>query len=238
MADSRLARRSINQSKKQLYASLIGIFVVLFIALSFGPTLLGVVGSAIDKITGKSGQSAIIKSDADVQPPMIDPLPNATPSASISISGRSDYQNGEIELFINDRKEYETKVTDSQTFEFEDVDLSEGDNYIKARTVIGDKKSDFSEEIRVAYVKSAPKLEVTFPSDKQSFSKTDQQISVRGTTDPDNNITVNGFVAIVDNSGSFSYNLALNSGDNKLTVIATNQAGNRTEKELTVSYSE
>ncbi len=234
---SRLARRSVKQSKNQLYISLAGIVVVLFLAINFGPSVIGGAGNIIDKITGKSGLDAIVKSNGQVQPPTLDPLPQATPSATINISGKTDYPNGNVELFVNNSLSDQTKVETNQTFNFKEVNLTSGNNAIKVRMVINDQKSDFSGEEDVMYTKNAPKLDISNPQDKQNFTKADQQIVVNGTTDPDSSVRVNGFVAIVDNQGNFSYNLGLNQGDNKIAIVATGASGQTTEKDLTVSYS-
>lgn len=238
MPESRLTRRSLKQNKNQLYIYIGTIVVILFIAINFGPTLIGFAGSALDTLAGKSGQADSIKSNADLQAPNIDSTFTATPSASVQITGKTDYQSGQVELYVNGYKAGSTNIEHDQTFSVENVKLSEGDNFIKARVVRDDKKGNFSDETKISYIKSAPKLEVASPTDKQSFKKADKTISVNGTTDPDSNITVNGFVAIVDSSGNFSYDLALNNGDNKITVVATGPSGQTTTKELTVNYSE
>ena len=238
MADSRLTRRSVKQSKRQLYASLIAIVVILFIAINFGPYLIGGLGGFIDKITGKGSQADRIETSADIQAPTLDALPPATSNEQITVSGYSYYTKGLIELFVNGSRRDVTDLDNPQNFRFGDVKLSEGTNFIKVRTVIGDKKSDFSDEEQITYTKNAPKLEVSFPQDGQSFHKGDQQITVSGKTDPDNNVNINGFIAIVDSSGNFSHNYNLAFGDNKLTITATSPAGQTTIKEITVSYSE
>lgn len=238
MADSRLVRRSIKQSKRQLYASLVAIVVILFIAINFGPYLIGGVGGFIDKITGKGNQAEKIETSADIQAPTLDALLPATSNEHITVSGRSYYTHGSIELYVNGSRRDETNLDNSQNFRFTDVRLSEGTNSIKVRTIIDNKKSDFSEEEQISYNKSAPKLEVSYPQDGQSFHKGDQQITISGTTDPDNSVNVNGFIAIVDSNGNFSYNYNLANGDNKLKVTVTSPAGQTTIKELTVSYSE
>ncbi len=236
--ESRLSRRTVKQSKKQLYIYIGAIVAILFIAINFGPMLIGVSGNLLDAISGKSGQADSIKSNADLQPPSIDSFYTATPSASIDITGKTDYQTGDVEIYVNGFRVGTTEVDNDQTFSMEKVKLSEGDNFIKARVIINNKKSDFSDETKISYIKSAPKLEISNPSDKQSFKKADKTISVTGTTDSDSNITVNGFVAIVDSEGKFSYDLGLNNGDNKITVVATGPSGQTSTKELTVSYSE
>ncbi len=236
MRESRLSRRSVNQSKKQLYASLFAIVVIIFIALNFGPFLIGRVGTVIDTISGKSSQSAQVVSDT-LEAPVIDLLPSATPSASIDVQGHAFYSDGQIELYVNDSRVDTVDLDNSQSFTFESVRLRSGENSLKVRIEKNGKKSDFSEEYTISYVKDTPKLEVSSPSDGASFTKADQEINVSGTTDPDNNVRVNNFIAIVDSQGNFSYRLKLNEGENKIKIEAENLAGNKSSKDLTVSYS-
>lgn len=235
--DSRLKRRSLKQSKKQLYGSLIGIVLVIFITLNFGPYLIGAVGSAIDLISGKSNQSSNIKTDGSLEPPLLDPLPQATPSDFINISGRSFYPEGEVELFVNGSKFKSAQIDDSLDFNIKDVKLEPGENVFKVRIIIGERKSDFSQDYKIAYLKDKPKLEVEFPQDGASFSKADQEISVRGKTDPENTVKVNDFIAIVDSDGNFSYVYKLKDGENKLVISSENPAGQLSTKEIIVSYS-
>ncbi len=110
MAQSRLARRSIKQSQSQLYGSLIAIIVIIFGALTFGPFLIAATGSLIDHITGKTGVSESVTTNADIQAPDLDPIPQATPSASITISGTTDYRSGSVELYVNNNLSDETQI--------------------------------------------------------------------------------------------------------------------------------
>lgn len=238
MAYSRLTRRSVNKSKIQLYGSLIAIAVIIFGAFTFGPFLLGATGSLIDRITGKNGGAEKVQTSADIQPPTLNPIPDATPSARININGETDYREGEVELYVNSALSDTTNISEDQTFEFEGVSLRQGSNSIRARIVINNKRSDFSSEEFITYSKSEPKLEVSFPSDKQEFRKADKQITVKGATDSENSVKVNGFVAIVDTAGNFSYDLNLNNGENKIAITATAPSGQITTKDITVSYSE
>lgn len=238
MRDSRLTRRSINKSKHSLYISIVGIVIIIFLAFNFGPILITSLGGFIDTVTGKGNQSTKISNNEDLEAPTLDPLSTATKESTINVSGRSYYNEGEIELIVNGEKRDEFELENSQDFTFEDVELSEGQNFIKARIVINGKRSEFSEEEVISYSKDAPKLEISAPSDKQSFSKADREIIISGTTDPENTVSVNDFIAIVDSSGNFSYTYKLENGENKLTIKATNAAGQETTKELTVSYSE
>ncbi|MBI4092058.1 MAG: hypothetical protein HY427_02535 [Candidatus Levybacteria bacterium] len=235
--DSRLSRRSEKHNRKQLYASVIGIVVVIFVVLNFGPLLISGFGGFIDTLTGKSKQVTSFQSDADLQPPQLDPLPQGTTEELIAVMGRAFYADGKVELFLNNSSYEIVRLNNSQDFEIEDVKLEQGENTLRVRMIRNNKKSDFSQDYKISYLKDEPKLEISFPTDGAGFSKADQEINIRGTTDPENTIRVNDFIAIVDTDGNFSYVFKLKEGENKIKVVATNLAGKTTEKELTVSYS-
>lgn len=235
--NSRLSRRSEKQSKKQLYASLIGIAAVVFVALNFGPLLISGLGGFIDTLAGKSKQTTNLISDADLEPPQLENLPPATTQELINVSGRAFYTDGKVELFLNNSLYEVITLDDSQDFEIDDIKLSKGENILRVRMIRNKTKSEFSQDYKISYLKDDPKLEISFPSDGASFAKADQEITVRGTTDSDNNVKVNDFIAIVDAEGNFSYILRLKEGENKIKVVATNLAGKSSEKEITVSYS-
>ena len=237
MMDSRLTRKSVNQNKKQLYGSLLGIVIVLFVLINFGPLLITGVGSFVDTLAGKSRHTAVLKSDADLEPPILDPLPSGTSDELIDVTGRAFYSDGKIELFLNNSSYDTIELDKSQDFSIEKIKLKQGENIIKVRMVKNNKKSDFSQDYKISYLKDEPKLEISFPSDGTSFSKTDQEINIKGKTDPENTIKINDFIAIVDTGGNFSYILRLKEGENKIKITATNLAGKTSEKELTVSYS-
>ncbi len=234
--DSRLNRKKIKQGKNQIYRSLIGIVILLFLLINFGPYLISSAGRIIDTVTGKSGQDAKIETK-DFEPPILDPLPAAVASAFIDITGRSFYQDGEVELFLNGSKYKSEPVDQNSDFEIKDVKLSEGENLLKVRMVKDEQKSEFSQDYKISFVNDAPKLEIEKPADRASFSKADQDITISGKTDPENTVRINDFIAITDSDGNFSYILKLKDGENRIKIVATNLAGKTSEKEIIVSYS-
>ena len=78
---------------------------------------------------------------------------------------------------------------------------------------------------------------MTAPDNDQKFEGTDTPIRISGKTDEKAKITVNGFWAIVDSNGNFTYTMQLQAGDNQIIVVSSDIAGNKTEKDLKVSYS-
>lgn len=232
---SRLNRTTTEKTKKQIITQVATIIIVLILLIQLGPMALNTVGGVISSFQGGS-KDLISDDESTLEAPFIESIPDATNSAQIIISGSSPYADAEIELFVNDA-EYETiPLDEDQTFTFKDVTLKEGDNYIKARVKKAENTSFFTREHLVIYSKGDPKLEVGSPSENQEFTKGDQTINVTGKTDPDNRVTVNGFRAIVDGDGNFSYYLKLNDGENPLKIEATSPGGKTISKEMKVVY--
>ncbi|MBI2028553.1 MAG: hypothetical protein HYT07_02980 [Candidatus Levybacteria bacterium] len=234
MNRSRLSRKLEQQSKKNLFLSIFGIIVVLLILIKFGIPLL--INFSLF-LSGSRGSQEEAKNNitAFVPVPVLNPIPSATSSAEIILSGFAAPMQI-IELYVNSDLVDKTQVKEDGTFSFREI-ISEGENIIKAKAIINDKKSDFSKSILVTMKNKSPYLNLVSPLDGQSFSKDQNIIDIQGTTDPNIKVTVNGFWAITDGNGNFSYRLSLQNGENNIKIVAIDEAGNKTEKELRVIYN-
>lgn len=233
--NSRLTRTSEQKSRKQIATFSIATLVFIVVLFKFGPVVM----SGISSLPFFKKQAVITDTTPDkntLESPFINSIPEATDSAVIVVSGNSSYSDAEIDLYLNGDLYDSSPLSKDQKFTFDSVRLRAGINTLKAKVKKGDEESDFTRDYTVMYSKGDPKLDTSSPSDGQEFTRGDQNISVQGTTDPDNDVTVNGFKAIVDSAGGFSYYLKLNEGDNTITISATNQAGKKTEKTLKVKY--
>ena len=169
---------------------------------------------------------------------MLDPTFQATNSATITLSGTAG-EKQTIKLYKNNDYISDTTTEKKGLFVFEDIRLSKGENSFKVKAVTEQKKeSTLSEEQIITYLTEAPMLEIEQPSDGQSFSKDNNPITVKGKTNPNVKVTVNSLWAIIDNEGIFSYTFRLQNGENILIIVATDQAGNKTESSLKVTYSQ
>lgn len=235
---SRLARNTEKQSKKQAIIFTVAIVVVLVVLVEFGPFFVNFFGNIVYTIRGgdKSDNNTIASKEI-VQPPVLIGIPDATQSAYISFSGTSPDIKGVIEIYVNGDLKKEVDINDKTDFSVDSVVINTGSNAIKARFIKDKKTSAFTQDYNVTYIKDKPKLDVTSPSNNQTFTKADKKINITGTTDSDNNVTVNGFRAIVDSQGKFSYLLELNNGDNNISIEAVNPAGNTTKSDLKVIYN-
>jgi len=239
MRRSRLNKNFEKKTKRTMILSIIGILIILFLLFRFGIDAL--VNFSLF-ISGNKNQIATQNSNQInyAAPPILNPLPQATNSARVIISGQSlkDY---EVLLYINGNNVDQVATNENGNFVFSE-DLTNGDNQIKAKAKLNSKQSDFSDTIDVVYRNSPPTLEVSSPSNGQTFNKnqigTGNTINVSGKTDPGVSVTINGFWAVVDDSNNFSYNLPLQNGDNQIKIVAIDAAGNKSEKDLKVNYSQ
>ena len=75
-------------------------------------------------------------------------------------------------------------------------------------------------------------LEITEPKESSTYNSS--LIKVSGKTSANTEIYINDIEAKADAFGNFSVNYNLDEGENLLTIVANDQAGNYAEKEITV----
>lgn len=163
----------------------------------------------------------------------IDTIPNATNSARIIVSGT--ISNYDVLYFYINGSQVKEKKVDSEDFSQEIGDLKKGENtvYVKARAN-DSKEEKKSQEFTVTYRGDKPKLEVSEPQDNTKTSNT--EIKVAGKTDKDILIKVNDLPVVVDAQGNYQTSVRLKEGDNTITVVAIDDAGNSDTKTLKVVY--
>lgn len=236
MRRSRLSRKYENKSKQNLILSILGIAVILFILFRYGIPFLSDTSFFVGQITNKeSSDTKKTQTSTFVSSPHLDTLPLTTNAKTVKISGTA-LAGLKVEIYLNGSKFKETTVDKNGNFETS-IDLSEGENIVKARSISGDSKSDFSDSQTISFKKSNPNLTIDSPHDGDNLSG-GNQTTVSGKTDPQNSVTVNDFLAIIDSNGNWSYGLTLVNGSNEIRVVAIDQAGNKTEKSIHVNYSQ
>jgi hypothetical protein len=232
---SRLSVYKTKKDRKTILLSLVGIIIVLFILYKFGIEAL--INFSLFVSGNKDTQINITQNKINyIAPPVLNSMLSATNSAEIIITGKGE-KGKTIVLYINRKEKDSTDVSDNGDFEFEE-NLSKGENLIQVKTKYKDKESDFSNFYTITFQNSPPKLDVSSPSEGDSFHKEDKSVNVRGQTDGGVTVTVNGFYAVIDEGNNFSYTLPLHDGDNQIQIVAVDNAGNKSEKSLKVNYSQ
>ena len=230
---SRLARKQKTKNLRQaVFFSLLTLLLVLAIFYFGLPTLI-----KLSVFLGNLRSSSVVPPSEDkipTTPPIILPLPEATSSAKISLSGFAE-PAATIEILNGGISQIKTVAESDGSFKINNLEITAGRNEIYA--VATDKAGNISqpsEKIIVIFDNTPPKLEVLQPEDNATFYGFPKSIEVKGKTDEEATVTINDHLAIMEAEGKFSYSLTLVRGENKIKIVATDKAGNQIEQELTV----
>ncbi len=233
---SRLSRRQEKENLRKAFIYFILAVVLMGATLFLGIPVIIRVAIFFTEIRG----SSLPVEQADTlapPPPRINTLPEATKMAYLNLSGTSE-AGSIVEIYINDQK-VDSLVSDSDSkFSTGKLRLEEGRNSIYALALDSTgNQSSASEKHYVWYDETPPELEIISPSDGASFyGEQEKSLVVQGKTEPEVSVTLNGRIIIVNSEGEFSTSLSLNEGENQITALAQDRAGNETEKEIKVIY--
>ena len=211
----------------------IGIIIALLVYTI--PLLLEQFSLFVDRLNGDVFEE--VADEAIILPPIVDYVPEATNTAEILVSGYAENAD-RVELFINDisKKDVRVKASD-QSFSTK-VPLFEGEN---ALTIVAydeeGNKSQPTDSIDVSYISDGPELIIDTPDDGHEVKGGDGSLEIRGITDTDATLTVNGRWVRVKPDGSFSFIYRLAEGDNEVKIEATGPAGTISTTMRRVHYS-
>lgn len=233
MAYSRITRVEEKRTKKQLYIVVGGIIVLILLIIIFGIPLLVRISQFISPKDSNSG----VEDTTPPFSPVISPVQSATNSAILKIEGYAEPE-ATLTLYVNGDEVKKNLLGKEGTFSFSDIELNEGNNTLYAlATDASGNESNPSPEFIITYKKSGPKLEIQEPQDGQAYGKNQQTAMVKGLTDAGSQIWINSRYVSVRDDGSFDYALRLNEGDNAITIISRDSAGNETKVERIVRFS-
>ena len=183
-----------------------------------------------------SGPTPTPQTQVLILPPALDPLPAASNSGSLTITGTGQ-QGLTLVIYMNDNDTKELPVPKSGSFSAQLTGLKDGSYTISAK-LVNDKgnTSDLSNIITTSIKKSPPTLDITSPNDNTTINGDNNVVTISGKSDDNTSVTVNNHVIVLQSDNSFSYQYPLSDGDNKLSIQATDQAGNTTTVLRTVTY--
>lgn len=233
------ARRLEKKSKRKLFLTFI-IGAVLFYSLItwFIPNLIGSL-SIINTIKPTVKETAIpVSEDTTLAPPVFIIPFEATNSSTILVSGYASSQ-AKVEVYVDNELKDTINTEENGNFTAKNIPLTLGSNTIYGKTVDQNgKKSLPSKGIKVDYKNEKPELSIKEPSDNQTIQGGDKKVTISGSVSPIDNMTVviNTTRAIVSKDGNFSQTIEINEGENNITITATDNAGNSTQKSLKITY--
>jgi len=223
-------RRRKNLSR--LYFLIVLIFV--FVSFKWGFAFL----IKIIAKTGGSTSKQVVEMEDLIAPqtPVISALPEATSSGLLKIEGYTE-AGVEVEYLVNEKRVI-SEQTDDTGFYQAVLDLEEGENLIKvlARDKAGNES--VSKPVKVIYDFKSPEIKVDSPTEGQEFfGHQEQMIFVSGEiSEPEASLKINNTYVRLNSDGSFGLKLKLNEGENEIKLVATDPAGNVTEKTVKVTY--
>lgn len=222
-----------NKVRSNTFLSIALLIGITLIAIFFGLQLLVKISLFLGNI--KSINDVPSSGSREfVLPPTLDPLYEATNSATIAISGTGT-PGQTVEIFLNDGLKTKVLVDNNSQFTISGFRLESGTNAIKARAKLDEKESAFTPEVTVVVDITPPALEIKEPADGQVVKNT-PQVRILGKTEADTNVLINEFLPVVDSLGSFSYTMPLKEGENKVKITAKDKAGNQTTNEITIKF--
>ncbi|PJE67723.1 hypothetical protein COU95_00810 [Candidatus Shapirobacteria bacterium CG10_big_fil_rev_8_21_14_0_10_40_9] len=234
---SRLVKKEEAKSLRRtvIFGGLTILFILGIIFLGI-PTLVKI---AVFFSEIKSSSVPVEQSDIlPPAPPKINPLPEATNIGTIPISGFAE-AGSTVEVFLNNSSYKKVVASEDGTFLVDSLLLTEGQNeiYTIAQDQAGNR-SQPSETIIILFDKAPPTLEISQPQDGANFlGEKQRKIQISGKTEPGVSLTLNDHLQILDKDGNFSQTYALSEGENVFKFVATDLAGNKTEKEIKVTFA-
>ena len=237
LPDSRLNDHLKKQTTRNILLVIGGLLVIAAIVFFFGTQLL--IGFSLLLKGPNNGNQATHNSTEDagfIAAPALDPIEQtATNSAQVSVSGYTTDPEQKVNLYVNGKLAGKKTSRKDMSFVFRSVTLIQGDNSIKAKIVTDkNKQSEYSNTLKITYSNKPPELSIDSPHDGDTIKKDQSPIDITGKSTPGAKVTVNEFWAIEGENGSFTYAYTLKDGENKIKVAAKDEAGNQTEKEITI----
>lgn len=169
--------------------------------------------------------------------PILDALPEATPSASILVTGYT-LADTSVSIVVNGKESDSIAPHDDRSFSVS-INLVEGDNVIAAIAKGNlNNSSPSSRQWTVVRDSSPPALTITEPSDGSNRSgASEKKVEVKGQTEENAQITVNGRFVSVGSDDTFLWPMDLKEGENTIEVVATDTAGNKSLALVKVTWT-
>ena len=214
----------------------------LTILLVTGAIFIGI--PALVKLAGWWGDvsgGAASSATEDTLPPAPPRLAipwTATNSATLDLVGYAE-PGSQVEVFTNDKSAKIVTADASGQFLANSLPLEDGQNRISAKAKDqANNQSGSSSTESVTYDHQPPKLTIEKPQEgSQYFGSSQKKIEVIGETEPGAEVLVNNRSMVVDQKGKFSTIIQLNDGEQTISAIARDAAGNETKQEIKVTYS-
>lgn len=237
----RYSRLITVQEKKHRRQAVFWVFltiILIAVLLFWGIPTLAKFSSYLSDLKGNQTIDPVDK--IAPAPPLFSIQDATTNNPQFNISGSGEGKSKLI-LFHNG-KQIEIQIGDDGKFSY-DTTLLEDENTFsgKIKDQAGNE-SQMSGEYKIMYDTSPPELEIIEPQEGQSFQGSgEQNLTLRMKTNEQATVKVNDRLAteLVDAASGdkeYSSQTKLSEGSNSFNIKALDEAGNETEKTITVTY--
>lgn len=168
--------------------------------------------------------------------PIILDLPEFTNKDRVDIRGIAN-AGTTIKLYLNSREVEKTLADNDEAFTFNEIPLQKDltELYVVSVDEAGNT-SEPSETHKITLDNKPPEITITEPTD-QSVEGQTNAFRIEGITNENASVTANGQSAQTLYDGTFSILVNLNDGGNSFKIEATDQAGNKTTRDLYINFS-
>lgn len=233
---SRLNRYQQRKTRKQIF-----VYSVLSVLLILAMIRFGVPGfiQLIAFFGNPKPSTTEVDSGYIPQKPVLEPVAEATNSSPIAIKGVAG-ANVSVRLSVNGLTVAEDTSDSEGGFEFENVKLTLDDNSISVVAISDTGRESNPETAEVVLDRTAPEITVTSPQDGSSYYGAAQKtVNIQGEiNEDDTEVKINGNYVRLGSNNTFDHRLALNQGDNEITVTARDRAGNSSEVKMKLVFAQ
>lgn len=228
---------SVEERRNMKRAITFGGLTIVAVALLFiyGIPAIGQFAAFVSDL-GKGGGTVITEDKTPPAPPKFSNFPDFTNKEKLDLLGTAE-SGSTIKLTFNNT-EVENLTDRDGHFTF-NVTLNQGENEFWATaTDPSGNLSQKTDEFRITFDNKPPDLRIESPQNgAQFFGAKQRQVTIQGSTEQNEQITINDRIIAVDDDGKFQYTTTLNEGENKFSIKSTDKAGNITESELVLTFS-
>jgi hypothetical protein len=228
---------TVEERKNIRRTFIFGVLTIAFIVFLFTlgiPLLVKFTGFFTD--LGKT-QKPIDKTDTiPPAPPQIKIPADYTNQTSVEITGNTE-AGATVKLFYNNNTQEVLADRDGK-FTF-NLQLNKGENTVSATAKdTNGNESQKTQTYTITFDNEPPEIKIDSPSDGAEFyGSKERQLTIKGKTESEADLTINDRVVAVDDDGSFAFLTTLSEGENTFKIKATDKAGNTEETSLTVSFT-
>jgi hypothetical protein len=166
--------------------------------------------------------------------PVLINMLNSTKNTTVTLAGKVSPNTGVAVFDKSGNSLVLVQSNDKGEFTLANVPIGEGRNELRLRAITSKWRISFARIIYIDKDTIAPALSI---NDISQATVTGSNTVLSGQAEPGSVVAVNGVKTTTNPDGTWTATVALQSGTNKVTVAATDEAGNTTSNTWTILYA-